>query len=157
MTTRLGGLPFFVIDHFFQPKPCAKCKKIPTSVMAGYPTMTMAGDLVHIRYPSRCPCGGVQSICFKMPMLLLGYIMAKFTILESEKRARRSSATMRVCQKPCPWLATITQDFEAILARYKEMLPGGTTHVDQFALPMSGPEYAAFLRRCGLDEDGGVT
>jgi hypothetical protein len=85
---------------------------------------------------------------------LLGYIMAKFTVVESEERAQRSRARIRVSPKLCPWLTTIAQEFAALVARHKDMLPGGTTHADQFALPMSGPEYADFLRRCGLDQRG---
>lgn len=150
-------LPFFIVGHFFRPEPCMQCRRIPDRLNVGYPFLKIEGDSVFIRYAGQCTCGARQTIRFRLPLLFFGYILARFVILDAERKARRSKAEMRVTPKPCDFVAQFALELQGLIARQKETKASELTDADRFALPMTDDDFSEFMRRMGFDEAGEKT
>ena len=88
-----------------------------------------------------------------MPVLFFGYVIAQFLILNSEKRARRSTAEMQVTPGESSSLSTFVQSFQKLMAEQMPAVSETPSDVERLSFHMTEQEWADFLRRMGFSED----
>ncbi len=145
--------PNFIVGHFFRPVPCKRCGRLIRGLLVRYPFITRQKNDVHLRYPSKCSCGCLQSVCIRMPVLFFGYVIAQFLILNSEKRARRSTAEMQVTPGESSLLSRFVQGFEKLMAEQMPAAMDLPSDVERLSFHLTEQEWADFLRRMGFSED----
>jgi len=88
-----------------------------------------------------------------MPVLFFGYVVARFLILDSDKRARRSNAEMHVRPRECSLLHTFASSFRKLLDEQLRSAPDQLNDVDRLSFEFDEQEWADFTRRLGFGTD----
>lgn len=128
---------------------------------------TQDGNCVEIVYPVQCPCGRRGHISTTLPILLVGYLLARILLLESHKSRKQP----KLC-KPgrSRLLDKFIREFEQAMNHYAAVCsiaknlqaeqehpetPEAVepTELDRMNFGFDDATWRAFLRRLGLDDD----
>lgn len=146
----------WIIAHLAARFSCGKCGVAAQSRIVHYPSITRHGDQVELAFRVRCACGQGGSLRVRLPLLLFGYILAWQAILEADQRARTSVASSQVIGHESELFPRLVSEYMQLISRLPTGASAEPSAADQVAFELNDEEWAEFLKRMGLNGNGGA-
>lgn len=153
------------MPEFLKGLECKKCHQRTQQVRVLFPDVQREKNVVRLRYPIICQCGGRGSFKVELPVLFFGFILARVVLLETFRR--RHQGEVDITPGDSRLFRDYVADFEQALVEFAEKALGlpcddvaeaiggpGLTDMDRVRMGMSVQEWKEFLRRLG--HDGGA-